>query len=78
MDERDLRVLVKEAGRAYSCAGMSGLEGWVRSKNGNKDYAQQIYEIISERNSSPSTSLFSISSFLEEEIIKRILKNGRS
>ncbi len=78
MDERALRVLIKEAGRAYSRIGMSGLEGWVNSKNGNINYAKQIYEIISEKNSSPSTSLFSISSSLEEEIIMRILKNGKN
>jgi len=77
MDEQLLKGLVKEAGRIYSRMGMSGLENWVNSRNGNGDYLMQIYKIVCEKNSIPSTSIFSIDSKLEEEIFKRISKNGR-
>lgn len=77
MDEQPLRGLVKEAGRIYSHMGMSGLENWVNLQNGNGDYSRQIYKIICEKNHIHSTSIFSIDSKLEEEIFKRISKNGR-
>jgi len=77
MDEQLLKGLVKEAGRIYSRMGMSGLENWANSQNGNGDYLGQIYKIICEKNRIPSTSIFSIDSKLEEEIFKRISKNGR-
>jgi len=76
MDEQLLRGLVREAGRVYSCMGMSGFESWANSKNGN-EYVRQIYEVICKKNCAPSTSIFSIDSKLEEEIFKKISKNGR-
>ncbi len=77
MNEQILRGLVKKATIIYFNSGMAGLENWANSQNGKTDYSKGIYEIICEKNSKPSTSLFSIYPSLEEEIVERILKNGR-
>ena len=73
MNEQFLAELIKKAAIIYSRRGMVGLERWANSQDGEYSrYSRQIYQVISERNRSPSMSIYSIDKGLEEEILGRL------